>query len=819
MVGGSSTGKTRACWEALELLRGRPEKWRLWHPIDPSRPEAALRELPSLGPRTVIWLNEAQFYLDTPVDGQGEQVAAGLRELLRDPARAPVLVLATVWPAFWSQLTARPAADAIDSHAQARELLVGRDIAVPTAFTSTQLSLVAAADDPRLSLAAEVAKDGQVVQLLAGAPDLIDRYRNAPPPAAALIRAAIDARRLGVGTALPLAFLEEATPGYLTDAEWDALPENWLEQALAYISAPCKGVRGPLARIRPRVAAPAPGPAYRLADYLEQHGRHDRRQLIPPASFWRAAARFSGSGDLAALADAAEKRGLLRDAARLRKHAAERGNANEAATLVWDWHRLHPNSDDLKAAQWAAAHAALDNPYATARLLEALHDAGAHEQAASLLERDPAAQAAIDNPYATARLLDALQRVGAGDQIAALAARAATHVALDNPYATARLLDALQRVGAGDQIAALAARAATHVALDNPYATARLLDALQRVGAGDQIAALAARAATHVALDNPGSVTELLGALQETGAHEQAAALAARAAMHVALDNPYATARLLDALRLVGAGDQVAALAARAAAHVALDNPGDVADLLGALQEAGAHEQAAALAARAAMHVTLDNPGDVARLLDALQRVGAGEQVAALAARAAAHVALDDPFGVAWLLDALRLVGAGDQVAALAARAAAHVALDDPFGVARVLDVLRWAGAEEQVAALLARDPVPYVSLDNPGDVADLLGALQEAGAHEQAAALAARAAAHVALDNPGDVADLLGVLREVGAEDQFRTVIDRLPAEGHFGLFREQAGHQMPFRFGREPDGSPAPPWGWSDLDYPLAS
>ena len=75
-----------------------PGPWRLWHPIDPSRPDAALRELPGIGPRTVVWLNEAQFYLDVADGGLGERVAAGLRELLRDPARAPVLVLATLWP-------------------------------------------------------------------------------------------------------------------------------------------------------------------------------------------------------------------------------------------------------------------------------------------------------------------------------------------------------------------------------------------------------------------------------------------------------------------------------------------------------------------------------------------------------------------------------------------------------------------------------------------------------------------------------------------------------------------------------------------------
>ena len=134
----------------------------------------------------------------------------------------------------------------------------------------------------------QAAEDGQVIQFLAGAPELMARYRNAPPAAAALINAAIDARRLGMGIALPLAFLEAAAPGYLTDADWDALGEDWLEQALAYTAAPCKGIRGPLSRIRPRPAGsatPATGPAYRLADYLEQHGRRARRATSPrPAS-------------------------------------------------------------------------------------------------------------------------------------------------------------------------------------------------------------------------------------------------------------------------------------------------------------------------------------------------------------------------------------------------------------------------------------------------------------------------------------------------------------------------------------------------------
>ena len=212
-------------------------------------------ELPGIGPRTVVWLNEAQFYLDPAEAGLGERVAAGLRELLRDPGRAPVLVLATLWPGFWDTLTARPAGGE-DRHAQARELLAGHDITVPAAFTPAQMSQLARAADARMVLAARSAPDGEVIQFLAGAPELLARYRNAPPAAAALIDAAMDARRLGMGAGLPQAFLEAAAPGYLTDAEWDALGEDWLEQALAYTAVPCKGARGPLTRIRPRPARP-----------------------------------------------------------------------------------------------------------------------------------------------------------------------------------------------------------------------------------------------------------------------------------------------------------------------------------------------------------------------------------------------------------------------------------------------------------------------------------------------------------------------------------------------------------------------------------
>ena len=797
LVGGSSTGKTRACWEALQLLRDQEPGWRLWHPIDPSRPDAALRELPAIGPRTVVWLNEAQFYLDVADGGLGERVAAGLRELLRDPARAPVLVLATLWPQFWDGLTARPAGGA-DPHAQARELLAGHDITVPAAFTAPQLQRLSNAGDARLALAATAARDGQVIQFLAGAPELLARYRNAPPAAAALINAAMDARRLGTGIGLPQAFLAAAVPGYLTGTEWDQLDDDWLEQALAYATRPGNGIPGPLTRIRPRNSGPrhAEGTAgtdhdgmslYRLADYLDQHGRRHRHALIPPPSFWTAAPRAQPA-DLTTLAAAGRARGLSQAAAQLLKSTVARGDPRAGANIIAILHGLHPG--DHRPAQWVTVDVALD----------------------------------LDNPFDVVDLLRSLREAGAQDQVTALAGRAAAHIPLDNPHGVAFLLRDLREAGAQDQVTALAGRAAAHIPLDDPFDVASLLDGLREAGAQDQVTALLARdPAAHVALDDPGTVAGLLYDLREAGAQDQVTALAERAAAHIPLDNPTAVAFLLDGLREAGAQDQVTTLLARdPAAHIPLDNPDGVAFLLRVLREAGAQDQVTALAERAA-HVALDDPRGVARLLDGLREAGAQDQATALAERAAAHIPLDDPHDVARLLPSLREAGAQDQVTALLARdPAAHVALDDPGAVAWLLRSLREAGAQDQVTALLARDPAAHVALDDPGTVAELLDGLREAGAQDQVTALAERAAhvalaeraARVALYDPGAVAWLLRSLREAGAEEQVTLLVDRLPGEGLFDLFCAQGNHQALYRFGRNPDGSPAGPWDWEDLN-----
>ncbi len=216
LVGESSTGKTRACWEAVQPLASAG--WWLWHPFDPTRAEAALEELHRVGPRTVVWLNEAQHYLGDP--HAGERIAAAIHTLLVQPERGPVLVLGTLWPDYAAQYTSLPPPMAPDPHSRVRELLAGRIVHVPAAFDPAALAkatALAEAGDRLLADALTRARpDGHLTQDLAGAPELLHRYDTASPPARALLDAAMDARRLGVSLHLPQA---PGSPGHKAGAE------------------------------------------------------------------------------------------------------------------------------------------------------------------------------------------------------------------------------------------------------------------------------------------------------------------------------------------------------------------------------------------------------------------------------------------------------------------------------------------------------------------------------------------------------------------------------------------------------------------------
>ncbi|MFD6990498.1 helix-turn-helix domain-containing protein [Streptomyces sp. NPDC059943] len=448
LVGDSSTGKTRACWEAIQPLADLG--WWLWHPFDPTRATAALDDLRHVQPRTVVWLNEAQHYLGD--QNVGERIAAAVHTLLTNHAEGPVLVLGTLWPSYERRYVALPTLGAPDTHSRVRELLAGRTLRVPDVFDAKALRaayrLARSGDHLLADALTRASTDGRVTQDLAGASELLQAYEHGTPAARALLQVAMDARRLGVGL-LPHPFLTDAALDYLTDTEYEGLTDDWAEVAFAELAQPVHGKQAPLRQTTERPARRPPEPptsllrsetgsVFRLADYLEHYGRADRRWLCPPASFWHAAySHLSLADDLSVLAEAAEDRYRLQWAHHLVQRAVDADSPDALARLA----EMREAAGDRKGAEDLAQNAAdVGNPFALLDL------ARMRKRAGDIVGVEELTQRAADagNTYALFDLAD--MREEAGDR---KAAEEFLQQALDagNPLALGRLAEMREEAG------------------------------------------------------------------------------------------------------------------------------------------------------------------------------------------------------------------------------------------------------------------------------------------------------------------------------------------------------------------------------------
>lgn len=434
LTAGSAAGKTRACWEALAPLRVAGG-WRLWHPQSPTRPQAALDGLDRVEPRTVVWLNETQDYLGANGD-QGERVVGMLRALLNDSCRAPVLVLGTLWREHHDALTREPGS-------QATALLAGRVIRVPDVFEDVDLPALAQAAkaDPRLAWASKNAVGRQITQSLAGAPELLDRWRMAPRAAEAVLRTAVDVRRLGYSQDLSAQFLARGALAYLNDVDVDQMGEDWFEHALHYATRPCKGAPGPLIR---HPTGTDRAHLYRLHDYLYQQGKRDRERERCPAGLWDVLVEHAtGVDNLVTLAEQAQQRGLYAVAARLADRALGvasdgSGAATARAMRLLGW--MHERrAATAGAVEWRARADALDPPL---RLGFVLTSSDLEEDEDDLRER-----AAAGDRAAMMLLADRLSATNPEEAL--LWARRAAETGESEPVL--RLADALERAYRTDE--------------------------------------------------------------------------------------------------------------------------------------------------------------------------------------------------------------------------------------------------------------------------------------------------------------------------------------------------------------------------------
>ncbi|WUA12915.1 ATP-binding protein (plasmid) [Nocardia sp. NBC_01377] len=521
LLGDSSTGKTRALWEALAPLRERGG-WRLWHPRTPNR-RTALDDVDRVRPRAVVWLNETQEYLGGDNRPGDEDAAAALRELLTDRRRAPVLVVGTLWRAFYTALC-RPHAS------QVRDLLENSAtttvIQVPVSFTDAAPDSLAAAEfDARFAFARERAEDGRITQYLAGAPELLRRYeREFSTAARAIVQVAMDARRMGHRNALPHGLLADAAHAYMTGLEWNtvAADGDWLEKALAEAARPCKGADGALARIidppitprtRAAQAGARSGPTYLLADYLYQRSRTARADVIPPIAFWTALTSHAHVQDRTRLGNAACGRGLYRDAAQMWADAIADGDPSSALDLVRLMSRLHPN--DRRPADWVIERVA-DDENTVSSLLYVFREAGFHDLASVLAER-AVLIANIDRPGSVAWLLEALREADFHDLARMFATQAVLIANIDRPGSVAWLLEALREAGFHDLARVLAERAVPTTTIDQPVSVAWLVHALRRADLHDLTPGLVQRAMPAITIGTRSEFREALAALLELG--------------------------------------------------------------------------------------------------------------------------------------------------------------------------------------------------------------------------------------------------------------------------------------------------------------
>lgn len=312
LVGGSSVGKTRCAFEAVQALM---PQWWLLHPGDVARVRVLATETVA---RTVVWLDELQRYLDGP-DGLA---ADTVRALLHDGA----VIVATLWPDNYSAYTSPPAGGAVDPYARERELLNLADVVhISGGLSDTERERAhrTADADPRVRLALE-SSDYGFAQTMAAAPQLVARWVNADPYERAILTVAVDAFRLGAHGPLPPGLLRAAAPAYCDARTRGGAPPDWFTAAIADTTHLVHGAAACLAPVAQNMGEIT---GYVLADYLKQHIAAERRSEPVPPEIWHALATWlKEPGDLARVADSARKRVMYSFAERLYRRAMDAGD-------------------------------------------------------------------------------------------------------------------------------------------------------------------------------------------------------------------------------------------------------------------------------------------------------------------------------------------------------------------------------------------------------------------------------------------------------------------------------------------------------------
>ncbi|MET7575317.1 tetratricopeptide repeat protein [Streptomyces sp. NPDC005492] len=295
VVGESTAGKSRAAFEAMRACLPdhafiRPRN----RPGLRAAVEAVQRER-----RCVVWLDDLQKYL-----GSDGLTAHLLERLLGDGTRH-VVVLATMRAQERAHfLTDGMSGDATSAEMarEQREVLDrATEIRIDRTWTTAEVERARAfADDPRVAAALEHCDQFGLAEYLAAGPKLLAAWQDgwAPsthPRGAAIVAAAVDARRAGFYRGLTPAALRTLHEHYLRQRGGARLrPESW-EQALAWATRAVYATTGLLMPDGPDQAVYATtgllmpdGPDHYVAfDYLPDAVDADPTAAPIPGETWQ----------------------------------------------------------------------------------------------------------------------------------------------------------------------------------------------------------------------------------------------------------------------------------------------------------------------------------------------------------------------------------------------------------------------------------------------------------------------------------------------------------------------------------------------------
>lgn len=289
VVGESTAGKTRAAFEAVRVVR--PEAAFIApDPATPTALRAASAAIRRERSSVVVWLDDIDRYL-----AAGGLTSALLRRLLSPGGSRACVVVATIRAQERARLTnAREAGDALGARTAREVLGQAHEIRLDRHWHRSEVDRAREhREDSRLAQAVAGAGRYGIAEFLAAGPQLLTAWQDAWAPGsghvrgAALVSAAVEARRAGWSRPLPIALLRELHEDHLAARGGPLLrPESWSE-ALSWATTPLHATSSLL--------LPRDQPdTYYVFDYLPDAVEADRATTPIPDTTW---ARLIGAAE------------------------------------------------------------------------------------------------------------------------------------------------------------------------------------------------------------------------------------------------------------------------------------------------------------------------------------------------------------------------------------------------------------------------------------------------------------------------------------------------------------------------------------------